>query len=150
FKHDEDAPFYRVDFQLGRVILTINSAHPFFKAIYEPLSKLSKVPVSEDGEQLEIDLELAADMLPTLELLLLSPGTLRATHRRSLGACARSRGLLSGSWSGNSGFEASGPVSATRVLRASGSLTSPRRLAQSLARCMSGGRLREAQRARMQ
>ncbi len=79
FKHDEDAPFYRVDFQLGRVILTVNSAHPFFKAIYEPLGKLSKLPMVANGEDLEIDSELAADMLPSLELLLLSLGRTQST-----------------------------------------------------------------------
>lgn len=79
FKHDEDAPFYRADFQLGRVILTINSAHPFFKAIYEPLGKLSKLPAGSDGEELEIDSELAADMLPSLELLLLSLARTQST-----------------------------------------------------------------------
>ena len=30
FKHDDYWPFYRVDFKLGKVILTINTAHPFF------------------------------------------------------------------------------------------------------------------------
>jgi hypothetical protein len=79
FKHDEDAPFYRVDFQVGRVILTINSAHPFFKSIYEPLSKLSKLPTVANGDELEIDSELAADMLPTLELLLLSLARTQST-----------------------------------------------------------------------
>jgi Histidine kinase-, DNA gyrase B-, and HSP90-like ATPase len=79
FKHDEDMPFYRVDFQVGRVILTINSAHPFFKAIYEPLSRLSKLPAVANGEELEVDSDVAADMLPTLELLLLSLARTQST-----------------------------------------------------------------------
>jgi hypothetical protein len=79
FKHDEDAPFYRADFQLGRVILTINSAHPFFRNIYEPLSKLSKLPRGENDEELGIDAEIAADMLPSLELLLLSLARTQST-----------------------------------------------------------------------
>jgi hypothetical protein len=79
FKHDEDMPFYRVDFQAGRVILTINSAHPFFKAIYEPLSKLSKLPAMANGNELEVDTEVAADMLPSLELLLLSLARTQST-----------------------------------------------------------------------
>ncbi|HEX3532241.1 MAG TPA: ATP-binding protein [Thermoanaerobaculia bacterium] len=78
FKHDEDAPFYRADFQLGRVILTINSAHPFFRAIYEPLRELSKLPRMADGEELEVDSE-PADMLPNLELLLLSLARTQST-----------------------------------------------------------------------
>ena len=79
FKHDEDAPFYRADFQLGRVILTINSAHPFFKAIYEPLRGLSKLPRAANGEELEAESELSADMLPSLELLLLSLARTQST-----------------------------------------------------------------------
>jgi histidine kinase/DNA gyrase B/HSP90-like ATPase len=79
FKHDEDAPFYRADFQLGRVILTINSAHPFFKAIYEPLRELSKLPAVTNGEDVEVDSDLPADMLPSLELLLLSLARTQST-----------------------------------------------------------------------
>lgn len=79
FKHDEDAAFYRADFQLGRVILTINSAHPFFKSIYEPLSKLSKLPRSDNEDETGFDSEVAADMLPSLELLLLSLARTQST-----------------------------------------------------------------------
>jgi histidine kinase/DNA gyrase B/HSP90-like ATPase len=79
FKHDEDAPFYRADFQIGRVILTINSAHPFFKTIYEPLSKLSKLPRGENDDEIGIDGEIAADMVPSLELLLLSLARTQST-----------------------------------------------------------------------
>jgi hypothetical protein len=79
FKHDDDAPFYRVDFQLGRVILTINSAHPFFKSIYEPLSKLAKLPRGENEDEFGIDGEIAADMVPSLELLLLSLARTQST-----------------------------------------------------------------------
>jgi len=79
FKHDEDASFYRADFELGRVILSINSAHPFFRAIYEPLSKLSKLQSVADGEEMEVDHEALADVLPSLELLLLSLARTQST-----------------------------------------------------------------------
>ncbi len=79
FRHDEDAPFYRADFQFGRVILTINSAHPFFNAIYEPLSKVSKLRGVANGDELEMDSELLADMVPSLELLLLSLARTQST-----------------------------------------------------------------------
>jgi len=86
FKHDEDAPFYRVDFQRGRVVLTINSAHPFFKAIYEPLSKLSRRRVEVNGDQGETDRERegapaleAVEMLASMELLLLSLARTQST-----------------------------------------------------------------------
>ncbi|HYI12365.1 MAG TPA: ATP-binding protein [Thermoanaerobaculia bacterium] len=79
FKHDEDAPFYRADFQLGRVILTINSAHPFFTSVYQPLSKLSKLSRRENDDETGGDVEAAADMLPSLELLLLSLARTQST-----------------------------------------------------------------------
>jgi Histidine kinase-, DNA gyrase B-, and HSP90-like ATPase len=41
FKYDEYWPFYHVDYQLGKVILTINTAHPFFTQLYEPLSRIA-------------------------------------------------------------------------------------------------------------
>jgi hypothetical protein len=33
FKYDEYWPFYHVDHRFGRVIMTINTAHPFFQAL---------------------------------------------------------------------------------------------------------------------
>ncbi|HEV7485937.1 MAG TPA: ATP-binding protein [Thermoanaerobaculia bacterium] len=79
FKHDEDAPFYRADFQLGRVILTINSAHPFFAAVYQPLSKLSKAPRRDTDEENGGEAEITVEMLPSLELLLLSLARTQST-----------------------------------------------------------------------
>jgi hypothetical protein len=42
FKHDPDAPFYRVDFdtEVAKVVLTLNSAHPFYDQVYKPLMEL--------------------------------------------------------------------------------------------------------------
>jgi hypothetical protein len=50
FKHDDYWPFYHVDFQLGKVILTINTGHPFFTKLYEPLSRLTIPSQTEDEE----------------------------------------------------------------------------------------------------
>ena len=77
FKHDEDAAFYRVDFKLGKVILTINTAHAFFNKVYKPLSTLARVAVeanAADGEG-QIDAattEEASQVLTNLQLMLLS------------------------------------------------------------------------------
>ena len=79
FKHDEDAAFYRVDFKLGKVILTINTAHAFFNKLYKPMAALAKTAVevhAGDGEG-EIDpttAEECAQVLTNLQLLLLSLG----------------------------------------------------------------------------
>lgn len=61
FKHDEYWPFYHCDFKYGKVILTINTAHPFFQKIWQPLSDLAKTAVvaQEAGED---DVEVSADI----------------------------------------------------------------------------------------
>jgi len=47
--HDEYWPFYDVKHKFGRVILTINSAHPFFTQLYEPVrNRWATQQVSED------------------------------------------------------------------------------------------------------
>jgi hypothetical protein len=71
FTHDAYWPFYDVAHRFGRVILTINTAHPFFTELYEPLSKLSAPETSE--EELD-EIPVAHEHHPTvaLDLLLLS------------------------------------------------------------------------------
>ena len=86
FKHDEDSAFYRVDFKLGKVILTINTAHSFFEKLYRPLSNLVKrdaeVRAAEGmaGGEAEIDTaaEESSEVLIRLQLLLLSLGRTQA------------------------------------------------------------------------
>ena len=83
FRHDEDAPFYRIDFKHGKVILTLNTAHPFYTKLYEPLATLARRTAdaeSGDGggdEEAVTGNVSAADFanaLTTLQLLLLSLG----------------------------------------------------------------------------
>ncbi len=38
YKHDVYWPFYHVDQRFGKIILTINTAHPFYERLYAPLS----------------------------------------------------------------------------------------------------------------
>lgn len=38
YKHDVYWPFYHVDQRYGKIILTINTAHPFYERLYAPLS----------------------------------------------------------------------------------------------------------------
>ena len=42
FKADEFWPFYRVDYEYGKVILTINTSHQFYTKLYLPLSELAE------------------------------------------------------------------------------------------------------------
>jgi hypothetical protein len=72
FRHDRYWPFYHVDHRFGRVILTINTAHPFFTELYEPTQKANAV---HDGDDVENSAESNASCsgpIVALELLLLS------------------------------------------------------------------------------
>ncbi len=79
FKYDEDAPFYRVEYKLRKIILRINTAHPFFEALYKPLAQIAKrsadVRIASEDDEATFDTELVkacADAVVTLELMLLS------------------------------------------------------------------------------
>jgi hypothetical protein len=79
FANDEDAPFYRVDYRFGKVILKINAAHPFYSKLYEPLQAMEKaaaVPkVGDEDTPVEREvLDRASEALGSLNLLLLSLG----------------------------------------------------------------------------
>lgn len=66
YKHDPYWPFYHVENQFGHVVLTVNTAHPFFSKLYEPLLKLSAAVDDEKGEN------KAKESTTALELMLLS------------------------------------------------------------------------------
>jgi hypothetical protein len=53
FRHDDYWPFYDVKHNFGRVILTINTAHPFYSELYEPLRKLETPEQPEGGDEEE-------------------------------------------------------------------------------------------------
>ena len=48
FKHDEYWPFYHAEHKFGRVVPTLDTAHPFFSDLYDPLRKLGLVSVDEE------------------------------------------------------------------------------------------------------
>lgn len=66
YKHDPYWPFYHVENHFGRVVLTVNTAHPFFSKLYEPLLKLTAAGDDEKGDY------KAKDSTTALELMLLS------------------------------------------------------------------------------
>jgi histidine kinase/DNA gyrase B/HSP90-like ATPase len=73
FRYDEYWPFYHVDFKFQKVILTINTAHPFFTKLYAPLSKLARLgPTAGDDEIEGTPDPEHSELLVTLQLLLLS------------------------------------------------------------------------------
>jgi len=82
FKHDEYWPFYEVKHRFGRIILTINTAHPFFAELYDPVRKMkSSAPV--DGEELS-GMPSASESGPLLALDLLLLSLARTQSRLSV------------------------------------------------------------------
>jgi hypothetical protein len=97
FKHDEYWPFYHVDFRLGKVILTINTAHPFFTQLYEPLSRIAAPQPKEDigvddGNTPLGGLSDVSSLLIALQMLLFSLA--RAQSQMLSGESAEEHGLL--------------------------------------------------------
>jgi hypothetical protein len=88
FKHDEYWPFYDVRHKFGRIILTVNTAHPFFSELYQPLQRLV---VDETGPEAELTTESRPGPIVALELLLLS---LARTQGRLSNAGDDTRALL--------------------------------------------------------
>jgi hypothetical protein len=73
FKHDEYWPFYDVKHRFGRIILAINTAHPFFSALYEPVRKMTLMAEGDDTDDVgrpRTDANQGASL--ALDLLLLS------------------------------------------------------------------------------
>jgi hypothetical protein len=77
-KHDEFRPFYTCEHRYGKVILTLNSAHAFFRKVWQPLSDLAKATNAgqEGGEEADESSSGAAatanEVLVAIQLLLLS------------------------------------------------------------------------------
>ena len=104
FRHDEYWPFYHCDFKYGKVILTINTAHPFFKKVWEPISNLAKTPESAiEGDAEECDPAGAgmgatcAEVLISLQLMLHSLARTQGPDEKVLSPSPNSLGGLSAS-----------------------------------------------------
>ena len=85
FKHDEYWPFYHVDYRFGKVVLTINTAHPFFSKLYDPIAQLVTSSEGDAGEGDPGDASDGGDgseLLVALQMLLFSLG--RAQSQMSL------------------------------------------------------------------
>jgi hypothetical protein len=79
-KHDDYWPFYDVKHTFGRVILTINTAHPFFTQLYEPIRSRWATQQTADGADADLTAQVEGQQLDAeqqgpvmaLDLLLLS------------------------------------------------------------------------------
>jgi len=100
FKHDEYWPFYEVKHRFDRVILTINTAHPFFTELYEPVRKmkLTDRPTEEDAS--EKLTETKSGPLVALDLLLLSLARTQSRLGSTNEDAKKLLDLLSREWSG--------------------------------------------------
>lgn len=73
YVHDEYWPFYRAEQRFGRVILSVNTAHPFFSELYEPIRKLDARDDADDMEHNGAkNVREQTGPLVALELMLLS------------------------------------------------------------------------------
>jgi hypothetical protein len=72
YRHDDYWPFYHVENKFGRIILTINTAHPFFTELYEPLMNIGVSEATEDGASEPSSTPQPQGPVVILELLLLS------------------------------------------------------------------------------
>jgi hypothetical protein len=73
YRSDPYWPFYHIEHKFGRIILTINTAHPFFSELYEPLLKsASGVGIEEEEDISEPAVAAARGPVVALELMLLS------------------------------------------------------------------------------
>ncbi|UFN51586.1 ATP-binding protein (plasmid) [Roseomonas sp. OT10] len=72
FRHDEYWPFYDVQQRFGRTILTLNTAHPFFTQLYDPISKMGVAAEAEDTPGGAAPPAEQSGPIVALDLLLLS------------------------------------------------------------------------------
>jgi hypothetical protein len=78
FKHQEYAPFYDTEYKFGKLILRVNTAHPFYQKVWQPIADLAKkavpVPVAEgeDSESTGDVAETTRKALLGLQLMLMS------------------------------------------------------------------------------
>ncbi|KKN33675.1 hypothetical protein LCGC14_0801360 [marine sediment metagenome] len=75
FVHDPYWPFYHVESRAGRIILTLNAAHPFYDKVYRPLSEAALTGRSDDEQEDSGNPGAflgAGDVLTGLQLMLFS------------------------------------------------------------------------------
>jgi hypothetical protein len=77
FKAQNYAPFYDTEYRFGKLILRVNTVHPFYQKVWQPLLELAKkaiqTPDSDDGEGIGEEVaDATRKALLGLQLLLLS------------------------------------------------------------------------------
>ena len=98
YRHDEYWPFYHVENKFGRIILTINTAHPFFTELYEPLMKAA-VPDAPDGNVVDPITPAPKGPSVILELMLFSLARAQSLIGRENPEAAKAFDVLRRKWS---------------------------------------------------
>jgi hypothetical protein len=100
YRSDTYWPFYHVEHKYGRIILTINTAHPFFVELYEPLLKSEIASAIEDDEDVgEPKVAAARGPVVALELMLLSLARAQSVMARDNPDAAKMFEAFRRSWS---------------------------------------------------
>lgn len=102
YVHDDYWPFYRAENRFGRVILSINTAHPFFSELYDPLRKLDGAGNLDADDEENNGARLVRDQtgpLVALELLLLSLARTQSSLSNENGDAQRTLETFQREWS---------------------------------------------------
>jgi Histidine kinase-, DNA gyrase B-, and HSP90-like ATPase len=82
-KHDEFWPFYHCDFRYGKVILTLNTAHPFFQTVWQPLSQLARTAAAAQESSEDESVEVPSDVAQTSSAVLVGLQSVLLTLART-------------------------------------------------------------------
>ena len=100
FRHDEYWPFYDVKHRYGRIILTLNTAHPFFTELYDPVTKLTQEGASSNGDDhTGAEVQPQEGPIVALDLLLLSLARTQSRLARTGDEAEKLLDLLRREWS---------------------------------------------------
>ena len=99
YRDDPYWPFYHIEHKFGRVILTINRAHPFFTHLYKPLLDLEVKEAVEGESPSEQTVPSSKGPVLALELLLLSMARSQSVLSRDNPDAAKTFDAFRRSWS---------------------------------------------------
>jgi hypothetical protein len=99
YRDDPYWPFYHVEHKFGRVILTINTAHPFFVSLYKPLRDLEIKEAVEVENPADHQAPGSKGPVVALELLLLSMARAQSVLARESPDAAKIFDTFRRSWS---------------------------------------------------
>jgi Histidine kinase-, DNA gyrase B-, and HSP90-like ATPase len=99
YRDDPYWPFYHIEHKFGRVILTINRAHPFFTHLYKPLLDLEVKEAVEGESPAEQTVPSSKGPVLALELLLLSMARSQSVLSRDNPDAAKTFDAFRRSWS---------------------------------------------------